>query len=221
MRGDMFLVDAARSPEMTAAHENEAVRTMASCFLRYPLDGMVKLLAAALTHPFDAVRHRGMIITAGLPSEAQWAAFDLLRASNELWALEGGEFCRGAVLEQVTAGLFGGRGCEIKQEQKVGPFEGDWWKDGLSDPIDFVVPDGPEFYECKTNIRMIKPKHVHQFALIHSLDSLSLTAFVTLAKAATLADWLSDYAAPVPLMAFTYESFLAIPDGPAAGQVAP
>ena len=221
MRGDMFLVDAERSVEMTVAHRHTAVRTMSERFLRFPRDGMVKLLAAALTQPFDPHWHRGMIITAGLPTEAHVAAYELLRAANELWAQTGGEFCRGAVLEQVTAGLLAQRGCEVKEEQRVGPFEGDWWTDGLSDSIDFVLPDGPEFYECKTNIKMIRPKHINQFAIIHELDALSLTAFVTLAKAATLADWLSDFKAPVPLMAFTFEDFLGMSEGQASLQVAP
>jgi len=221
MHGDMFLVDAERSAEMSAAHAHDAVRTMSDRFLTFPYDGMVKLLAAALTSPFDPRSHRGMIITAGLPNEAHAAAYELLGAANALWAKDGGEFCRGAVLEQVTAGLFARRGCEVKEEQRVGPFEGDWWADGLSDSIDFVLPGGPEFYECKTNIRMIKPKHVNQFAIIHRLDALSLTAFVTLATAAMLANWLSEFKAPVPLMAFTFEDFLAIPDRPATTQVAP
>jgi hypothetical protein len=216
----MFLVDAERSEEMATAHKHHAVQTMSKCFLRFRYDGMVKLLAAALTYSFDPHSHRGMIITAGLPNEAHAAAYELLQASNELWSQDGGEFCRGAVLEQVTAGLLAGRRCEVKEEQRVGPFDGKWWADGLSDSIDFVLPDGPEFYECKTNIKRIGSKHVNQYAIIHELDGLSLTAFVTLNKAATLVDWLSEFAVPVPLMAFTFEDFLAIPGGPATLQVA-
>ena len=221
MRGEMRLADTPRSTEMASAHGDEHVRRMATAFLEGPGDGMVKILALVLTSAWNPASHRNMVIVAGIPNEDHELAFELLECGNELWAKPAGEFCRGALLEQVTAGLLMRRECAVLEEQRVGPLDPRWWTDGMSDPIDFVLPDGPEFYECKTNIRKIASKHVNQFGLIHDLDPLSLTAFVTLQKAATLADWLSEFAVTRPILAFTWENILAAARGPADMQVAP
>ena len=221
LRGSMVLANCERSAEMDEAHSDEHVRRMSDAFLARPGDGMVKILALALTSPWDPRSHRNMVLVAGMDSDDQPSAFELLECGNELWAKPNGEFCRGAVLERVMEGLLIRRDCEFLEEQCVGPFEGTWWTNGMSDPIDFVLPDGPEFYECKTNIRKIGSKHVNQFELIHLLDPLSLTAFVTLQKAATLADWLSEFAVTWPIKAFTWENVLAAAVEPATLQVAP
>jgi hypothetical protein len=220
MRGEMTLAAADRTPAMTAAHGNADVTTVATRFLLYPLDGMVRLLTAALTSPTDPVRHRGMVLTAQLPTKAQEAAFELLEAANRLWPLVDGTFCRGAVLEKVTRGLLDGRGRPILEEQRVGPFDGSWWREGMSDPIDFVLPDRPEFYECKANIKNVESRHTNQFVLIQMLDPASLTAFVTLQRAATVIDWLGEFPVERPIHAFTLEDFLSLAEGPAQQVVA-
>jgi hypothetical protein len=206
---------------MDAAHRDAHVVAVAEHFLRHPLDGMVKLLVLGLTGPTDPARHRGFVLTAGLPNYAQDAAFGLLEEANELWPPDArGTFLRGAVLERVTRGLLDGRECEVLEEQHVGPFDGTWWAGGQSDPIDFVLPAQPEFYECKANIRRIEGRHINQFSLIQAIDEASLTAFVTLQKAATLIEWLSEFEVDRPMHAFTLEDFLRIAEGPATLVVA-
>ncbi len=224
MRGDMLLRQAERSGEMDQAHADRGVTDAAAAFLAVPSDGMLRLLAATIQNRYDARSHRDMILTAGIPNEAHHHAYDLLAAMNSIWddGRPDVHFCRGALLEKIALGLMQRRPDPITvlAEQRVGPFPDPPWDDGVSDPIDYVVPETPEFYECKVGIFWIKSKHLEQFRLIKGLDPLSLTGFVTLAKAATLTDLLTEFIDVPPIHAFTLEDFLALSEGPASMRVA-
>ena len=233
LRGEMFLQPAARSAEMDAAHADPSVQTAARTFLAHPRDGMLKLLAQAMQYPYDRRSFRSMILTAGLPNEAHGSAYDFLDAMAELWKSTdpGHGYCRGALLEAIALGLMQNRTVEtdgvvspveLVTEQCVGPFPAEYWKDGLSDPIDIVAPAAPEFYECKTGLNYIRSKHLEQFRLIQTIDSRSLTAFVTLAKAETLIDLMTEFHLPEfpKVYAFTLEDFLSLSERQAEQQIA-
>ena len=224
----MFLVPAPRSEEMDKAHRDEHVQTVADRLVSHPSDGMFRLLVTALSSRYDKRSFRSLVLTAGIPNDAHEAAYELLEAADAIYdKVDPPEsFCRGAILERVTEGLLTRRpdverpDVDVQSEQRVGPFP-DHWDDELSDPIDFVLPAQPEFYECKMHIKRIEPKHIEQFRIIRGIDPAALTAFVTTAKAATLVDWLEDRGDTTgPLHAFTYEDFLGLMDGRATRQVA-
>lgn len=220
----MFLRQAERSAKMEQAHADRGVIDAAAAFLAFPSDGMLKLLAMTIHYRYDSRSHRSMILTVGIPTEAHQAAYEFLTAMNSIWdyGLPDAAYCRGALLEQIALGLVGRRPGPIVvlPEQRVGPFPDPPWDDGLSDPIDYVLPEAPEFYECKVGVHWIKSKHVEQFRLIKELDPASVTAFVTLAKAATLTDLLTEFLDTPPIHAFTLEDFLALSEGPPTTQVA-
>jgi hypothetical protein len=221
----MYLQEAERSASMETAHLDKGVIDAAAAFLRCPSDGMLKLLGVTIQARYDTRSHRQMILPAGIPTEAHDTAYEFLEAMNRIWddGKPDSDYCRGALFEQIARGMLDRRpdSPAVLSEQRVGPFPSPW-PDELSDPIDFVLPDAPEFYECKVGVHHIASKHLEQFRIIKGLDALSMTAFVTLAKAATLVDFLAEFNRPAPpeTHAFTFEDFLAMADRPAQNRVA-
>jgi len=216
--GGLEFAYAGRTSEMQNAHDDQAVLSATAAFSRAPRRGMVKLLRLGLYSKLDPTRHRAIIIVAGLDNVDQPAAFELLDATNAINELPSGspdnpgplQYARGAVLEQVSENLLRERLPAVLAEQLVGPLDGAHWKEGMSDPIDFVYPEEPhEFWDAKSDVHKIRSKHLNQFGQILGMAGSSARAgFLTLQPASALADWLEGFTGVECVVhAFTLENF--------------
>jgi hypothetical protein len=130
----MQLVQADRTCEMERAHADGHVRTAAARFLAFPSDGMVRLLEGSMWSDWDPRSFRNLILTAGIPNAEHDGAYELLEATTAIARKPATEaaYCRGALLEQVTAGLLRRRGVTVLEEQRVGPFPTPPWAERAS-----------------------------------------------------------------------------------------
>jgi hypothetical protein len=201
-----------RTPAMARAHADDDVKSTVSEYVRRPSAPLTVAMARALysTGPFDQKTTRFIVNSTPLPPED---VYPVVEAAGRVAGKRDSErgYCRGAVIEAITASLVGER-ADALEEVSVGPLEGSWWTEGFSDPIDVVVLDEVlELYECKSITQEITSKHVHQFKLIGDLARAEghqvHPVFVTLQRASVLADQLKGFReAPSPIYGATLET---------------
>jgi hypothetical protein len=203
---------------MEAAHNDPHVQAAASAFLRAPVRGMVKILATSLYTFLPSVNHRAIVIAAGIDNEFHPAAYEMMAATNAIYGMDSGtreapgprSYARGAVLEQIGEALLRLRRPSLLTEQCVGPLDGRSWTNGMSDSIDFCVPDAPqELWDAKSDVYTIKSKHLNQFDLLLDMaDPGSIAGFITLDERITLVEHLAEFRGfRHPLYAYVYENF--------------
>ena len=206
---------------MEAAHNNPNVQAASDAFLGAPVRGMVRILARSLYMYLDPARHRAIVLAAGIDNVHHSRAYQMLAATNAIYGMDPGtktdpgprSYARGAVLEKIGEGLLRVRRPNLLTEQCIGPLEGAFWTDGKSDPIDFFMPEAPqEFWDAKSNVLMIKSKHLNQFDQLLDLAATgSMAGFITLDETINLAEYLADFHGfRHPVYAYAFENFEAM-----------
>jgi hypothetical protein len=173
---------------------------------------MVSVLATALYSYYAPAKQRPILMTAGIDNAVHPLGYQMISATNEINKMDlvSRRYARGAVLEQIAEALLRERKPNLLTEQTLGPLEGAYWKGGRSDSIDFYMSDSPqEMWDAKSNIYMIKSRHINQFDLLLGLaDRGAIAGFITLDARADLVDHLSKFKGFTrPIHAYTFENF--------------
>jgi hypothetical protein len=227
---DFDCATAERSAELEAAHNDPNVEAAAVSFLRAPERGMVKVLRISMYNYLAPARQRSMILSNGLDNAKHPFAYEMIAATNAICQMDPGtqevpgprRYARGAVIEKIADALLREREPSLLTEQCIGPLEGSGWRNGMSDPIDFYVPQEPhEFWDAKSNVWKIRGEHINALnQLLGIAGPTAMAGFITLWEREVVADSLSEFTNfEKPLYAYTFENFEQMSYGRPLGRV--